>query len=88
MIFFILEYLNQNLSKFLIQIREKYKEQIYFAFKNFIQILKIWKDYYNFRTKDSSLLQNTTNIPFNVFLRVTDILLNDNKNDICSLYYK
>ena len=68
MIFFILEYLNQNLSKFLIQIREKYKEQIYFAFKNFIQILKIWKDYYNFRTKDSSFLQNITNIPFNTFL--------------------
>ena len=88
LIFFILEYLNQNLSKFLIQIREKYKEQIYFAFKNFIQILKIWKDYYNFRTKDSSFLQNITNIPFNTFLRVTDILINENKNDICSLYYK
>ena len=88
LIFFILEYLNQNLSKFLTQIREKYKEQIYLAFKNFIQILQIWKDYYNFRTKDSSFLQNITNIPFNTFLRVTDILINENKNDICSLYYK
>ena len=88
LIFFVLEYLNQNLSKFLIQIREKYKEQIYLVFKNFIQILQIWKDYYNYRTKDSSLLQNTSNIPFNVFLRVTNILINENKNDICSLYYK
>ena len=45
----------------------------------------MWKDFYNFSSKDSTSLKNSTTIPFNLWQQVTDLLLNNDESDICSL---
>lgn len=88
LLFFVIEYLNENIITFFKDIRIKYKGQIKGIFQKFINIIKIWKDYYSFRTKECLLLQNTTNIPYHTFQKLTDLLLKEDEKEICSLYYK
>ena len=48
----------------------------------------MWKDLYNFISKDSISLKNSTTIPFNLWQQVTDLLLNNDESDISSLFYQ
>ena len=48
----------------------------------------MWKDFYNFKPKYSASLQKSTTIPFNLWQQVTDLLLNNDESDICSLFYQ
>ena len=48
----------------------------------------MWKDFYNFRSKDYTSLKNSIIIPFNLWQQVTDLSLNNDESDICSLFYQ
>ncbi len=61
---------------FLTGLRKKYRDQLIPWFENLKKLLKMWKDFYNFRLKDSTSLQNSTTIPFNLWQECTDLLLN------------
>ena len=80
--------MNNNLGMFIIGLRKKYKDEVIPAFENFKKLLKMWKDFYNYRPKDSASLQNSTTIPFNILQIVTDLLLKNDENKICFLFYK
>ena len=88
LLIFIIEYMKNNLGNFLTQLRNKYKDKVIPAFENFKKLLKMWKDFYNYRPKDSASLQNSTTIPFNIWQRVTDLLLKNDEKEVCSLFYK
>ena len=88
LLIFIIEYMKNNLGNFLTGLRKKYKDEVTPAFENFKKLLKMWKDFYNYRPKDSASLQNSTTIPFNIWQQVTDLLLKNDENEICSLFYK
>ncbi len=88
LLIFIIEYMKNNLANFLTQLRKKYYKEVIPAFDNFKKLLKMWKDFYNYRPKDSASLQNSTTIPFNIWQKVTDLLLKNDENDVCSLFYK
>ena len=88
LLIFIIKYMENNLANFLIELRKKYYKEVIPAFDNFKNLLKMWKDFYNYRPKDSASLQNSTTIPFNIWQKVTDLLLKNDENDVCSLYYK
>ena len=88
LLIFIIEYMKNNLGNFLTGLRKKYKDEVIPAFENFKKLLKMWKDFYNYRPKDSASLQNSTTIPFNIWQQVTDLLLKNDEHEICSLFYK
>ena len=88
LLIFIIEYMKNNLANFLTQLRKKYYKEVIPAFDNFKNLLKMWKDFYNYRPKDSASLQNSTTIPFNIWQKVTDLLLKNDENEVCSLFYK
>ena len=46
----------------------------------------MWKDFYNFSSKDSTSLKNSTTIPFNLWQQVTDLLLNNDAQIIPQIY--
>ena len=48
----------------------------------------MWKDLYNFKPKYSVSLKKSTTILFNFWQQVTDLLLNNDESDICSLFYQ
>jgi hypothetical protein len=48
----------------------------------------IWKQFYNYRSKDCASLEHSTSIPFNIWYNVTDILLDEDKTKKTSLYYE
>ena len=88
LLIFIIKYMENNLANFLTELRKKYYKEVIPAFDNFKKLLKMWKDFYNYRPKDSASLQNSTTIPFNIWQKVTDLLLKNDENDVCSLFYK
>ena len=48
----------------------------------------MWKDFHNFKPKYSVSLKKSTTILFNFWQQVTDLLLNNDESDICSLFYQ
>ena len=72
---------------FTIGLRKKYRDEVNTAFENLKKLLKMWKDFHNFKPKYSASLKNSTTIPFNLWQQVTDLLLNNDESDICSLFF-
>ena len=89
LIILIMKYLQskQNLANFLREFREKEGKQGQEGLDNYKMLLKMWKKFYNYRSKDSTSLLYSSTIDFNVWQNVTNILLNEDKSDPCSLYY-
>ncbi len=89
LIILIMKYLQskQNLANFLREFREKEGKQGLEGLDNYKMLLKMWKKFYNYRSKDSTSLLYSSTIDFNVWQNVTNILLNEDKSDPCSLYY-
>jgi len=58
------------------------------SLENLKNLVSIWKEFYNYRPKDSSSLQHSTGISFNLWQIVTSILIDNDINNIESLYYK
>ena len=89
LIILIMKYLQskQNLANFLREFREKEGKQGQEGLDNYKMLLKMWKKFYNYRSKDSTSLLYSSTIDFNVWQNVTNILLNEDISDPCSLYY-
>ena len=79
------EYLKNNLEEFLTKVRKNkdYKQ----SFANFQELLIMWTEFYNYRSKDSVSLQHSTKISFNLWKKVTTILLDKDPKNKMSLYY-
>ena len=80
--------MNNNLGMFIIGLRKKYRDEVIPAFENFKKFVKMWKDFHNFKPKYSVSLKKSTTILFNFWQQVTDLLLNNDESDICSLFYQ
>lgn len=89
LIILILKYLQNknNLAEFLKEFREKEGKLGLKGLDNYKLLLKMWQKFYNYRAKDSSSLLYSSTIDFNTWQKVTNILLNEDTNDPCSLYY-
>ena len=48
----------------------------------------MWKKFYNYRPKDSVSLLYSSNIDFNIWQKVTNLLLVEDFNEPCSLFYR
>ena len=55
--------------------------------ENYKLLLKMWQKFYNYRAKDSASLFYSSTIDFNIWQEVTDILLKEDINEPCSLYF-
>ena len=83
-----MQYLKNNkLPKFLKEFRKIKGKDALIGLDNFKLLLKMWKKFYNYRPKDSTSLFYSSNINFNIFQTVTSLLLKEDSNDPCSLYY-
>ena len=88
MIILLVQYLKNNkLPKFLKEFRKIKGKDALIGLDNFKLLLKMWKKFYNYRPKDSTSLFYSSNINFNIFQTVTSLLLKEDSNDPCSLYY-
>lgn len=87
LVILIVEYLNDNLEDFLSEVRMKYKDDAIEGFENFKILLSMWKEYYNYRPKDSSSLEHSSTIPFSTWFKVANIVLSNDTNDKKSLNY-
>ena len=89
LIILIMKYLQnkQNLAIFLKEFREKEGKSGKEGLDNYKLLLKMWKKFYNYRSKDSTSLLYSSTIDFNIWQKVTNILLNEDINDPCSLYF-
>ena len=89
LIILIMKYLQnkQNLAIFLKEFREKEGKSGLEGLDNYKLLLKMWKKFYNYRSKDSTSLLYSSTIDFNIWQKVTNILLNEDINDPCSLYF-
>lgn len=88
LIILLVQYLkNNNLPKFLKDFRKNKGNDAIDGLNNFKLLLKMWKKFYNYRPKDSTSLFYSSTINFNVWQQVTNLLLKEDPNDPCSLYY-
>jgi hypothetical protein len=88
MIILLVQYLeNNNLPNFLKQFRKIKGKEATDGLNNFKMLLKMWKKFYNYRPKDSTSLFYSSTINFNIWQQVTSLLLKEDPNDPCSLYY-
>ena len=88
MVILLVQYLKNNkLPKFLKEFRKIKGKDALIGLDNFKLLLKMWKKFYNYRPKDSTSLFYSSNINFNIFQTVTSLLLKEDSNDPCSLYY-
>jgi hypothetical protein len=83
----ILQFSSGKLAEFLNVIRKTFDDSNQ-SLDNFRQLILIWKDFYNYRPKDSSSLQHSTMIGFNTWQKVTSVLIKEDIRDPCSLFYK
>ena len=79
---------NNNLANFLSSFRKIKGKEGLIGIDNFKSLLKMWKNFYNYRPKDSTSLFYSSTIGFNVWQQVTSLLLKEDINEPCSLYYK
>ena len=88
MIILLVQYLeNNNLPNFLKQFRKLKGKDATEGLNNFKMLLKMWKKFYNYRPKDSTSLFYSSTINYNIWQQVTSLLLKDDPNEPCSLYY-
>ena len=88
LIILLVQYLkNNNLPKFLKEFRKNKGNDAIDGLNNFKLLLKMWKKFYNYRPKDSTSLFYSSTINFNVWQQVTNLLLKEDPNDPCSLYF-
>ena len=88
LIILIVKYLqNDKLSIFLKEFKNKKGKLAYEGLDNYKLLLKMWQKFYNYRAKDSASLFYSSTIDFNIWQEVTDILLKEDVNEPCSLFY-
>ena len=88
LIILIAQYLyNNNLANFLKEFRAEKGKNGLEGIENYKLLLKMWKKFYNYRPKDSASLLYSSNIDFNIWQKVTNILLIEDSNEPCSLFY-
>ena len=87
LIILILQYLNNNLSNFLKEFKEKKGKDALQGIENYKLLLKMWQKFYNHRPKDSNSLFYSSTIDFNIWVKVTNILLKEDINEPSSLFY-
>jgi hypothetical protein len=88
LIILLVQYIkNNNLPKFLKEFRKNKGNDAIDGLNNFKLLLKMWKKFYNYRPKDSTSLFYSSTINFNVWQQVTNLLLKEDPNDPCSLYF-
>ena len=88
MIILLVQYLNNNnLPKFLREFRKNKGNDGLDGINNFKLLLKMWKKFYNYRPKDSTSLFYSSTINYNIWQQVTSLLLKEDPNEPCSLYY-
>ena len=88
MIILLVQYLkNNNLPNFLKQFKKIKGKDAINGLNNFKLLLKKWKKFYNYRPKDSTSLFYSSTINFNIWQEVTSLLLKEDINEPCSLYY-
>ena len=88
LIILITQYLfDHNMAKFLKEFREKKGKNGLEGIENYKLLLKMWEKFYNYRSKDSASLFYSSNIDFNTWQKVIYLLLSENTNEPCSLFY-
>ena len=88
LIILITQYLaDNNLANFLRGFREKKGKSGLEGIENYKLLLKMWQKFYNYRPKDSTSLLYSSTIDFNIWQKVTDLLLKEDINEPCSLFY-
>ena len=75
------------MAKFLKEFREKNGKNGLEGIENYKLLLKMWEKFYNYRSKDSASLFYSSNIDFNTWQKVIYLLLSENTNEPCSLFY-
>ena len=87
LIILIIQYLKNKLPNFLKDFKLKKGKEGLEGLENYKSLLKMWQKFYNYRPKDSSSLYYSSNIDFNVWQKVTDLLIKEDANEPCSLFY-
>ena len=89
LIILIVHYLeDNNLAGFLKSFRKIKGKEGLIGLDNFKSLLKMWKMFYNYKPKDSTSLFYSSNIDFNIWHQVSSLLLKEDINEPCSLYYQ
>ena len=79
--------MKNNLSNFLRDFKQKKGKEGLEGLENYKLLLKMWQKFYNYRPKDSSSLYYSSNIDFNTWQKVTVLLIKEDANEPCSLFY-
>ena len=88
LIILIIQYLqNNNIANFLKDFKEKKGKSAIEGLDNYKLLLKLWNKFYSYRPKDSASLLYSSTIDFNIWKKVANILLKEDINDPCSLFY-
>ena len=88
MIILLVHYLKDyNLPIFLKEFKKNKGKDALNGLNNFKLLLKMWKKFYCYRPKDSTSLFYSSTINFNIWQQVTTLLLKEDPNEPCSLYY-
>ena len=88
MIILLVQFLNNNkLPQFLKEFRKNKGNDALEGINNFKLLLKMRKQFYNYRPKDSISLFYSSTINYNIWQQVSDLLLKEDPNEPCSLYY-
>ena len=89
LIILITQYLKNNgLANFLREFKELKGKVGLEGLENYKNLLKMWQRFYNYRPKDSNSLFYSSTIDFNVWQKVANILLKEDVNEPCSLFYE
>ena len=78
---------NNGLANFLREFKELKGKIGLEGLENYKFLLKMWKQFYNYRPKDSNSLFYSSTIDFNIWQKVANILLKEDPNEPCSLFY-
>ena len=88
LIILIIQYLqDNNLAQFLKEFKEKKGKIALEGLENYKLLLKLWNKFYSYRPKDSASLLYSSTIDFNIWKKVANLLLKEDVNNPCSLYY-
>ena len=88
LIILIIQYLqDNNLAQFLKEFKEKKGKIALEGLENYKLLLKLWNKFYSYRPKDSASLLYSSTIDFNIWKKVANLLLKEDANEPCSLYY-
>ena len=90
LIILIIEYLidKNKLSNFLKEFKNIHGKEGYEGLENYKLLLKMWQKFYNYRPKDSTSLLYSSTIDYNTWQKVTNLLLKEDNQEPCSLFYE